>query len=80
MGMPFELQTMIITNGFENRLDQNFFELVKDGYHLYPLHVPIPVKRSIDGDLTGEGIIQKLELSEGKTTIIYELLKLKSIN
>jgi len=80
MGMPFELQTMIVTNGKEKRLEQNFFELKKEGYLLYPLHIAIPVKRSKEGELTGEGIIQKLELYDGKTTIIYELLKLKNIN
>lgn len=80
MGMPLELKTMIETNGEEKRLDGNTFTLEKEGYQLYPLNIPILVYEKIDDDPIGKGTITKLTFENGKTMIIYQLLKLKSTN
>ncbi|EFV77056.1 MULTISPECIES: DUF2584 domain-containing protein [Cytobacillus] len=80
MGMPLELNTMIVTKGREKRLDENFFSLVKDGYRLYPLDIPVEVKRTIDGDLNGMGIIRKVEWENSQTLITYQLVSLNSTN
>ncbi|TKC15894.1 DUF2584 domain-containing protein [Robertmurraya kyonggiensis] len=80
MGMPMELNTMIVTKGKEKRYKDNLFTLVKEGYRLYPLEIPIEVKRTIEGDLIGIGEIQKVEWENKKTTIHYQLVSLNSTN
>ncbi|MDQ0158004.1 DUF2584 domain-containing protein [Robertmurraya andreesenii] len=80
MGMPLELNTMIVTKGRETRLDENLFTLVKEGYRLYPLDIPIEVKRTIDGDSSGIAEIRKVEWENNTTTIYYQLISLYSTN
>ncbi|WHY61067.1 DUF2584 domain-containing protein [Cytobacillus firmus] len=80
MGMPLELNTMIVTKGKEKRLDENYFSLVKEGYRLYPLDIPVEVKRTIDGDLNGMGVIRKVEWENSQTLITYQLVSLNSTN
>lgn len=80
MGMPLELNTLIVTKGRENRYEDNNFTLVKEGYRLYPIDIPIEVKRTIDGDLSGIGKIRKVEWENNTTTIHYQLVSLNSTN
>ncbi|SEM40507.1 Protein of unknown function [Mesobacillus persicus] len=80
MGMPLELNTMIVTKGREERLEENLFRLQKDGYRLYPIDIPLEVKKMIEGESSGTAIIKKLEWSGTKTVIIYQLLSLNSTN
>lgn len=80
MGMPLELNTMIVTKDRESRLEENLFSLIKDGYRLYPLEVPIEIKRTLGGDTCGVALIKKVEWENSKTTIQYELVSLNSTN
>lgn len=80
MGMPLELNTMIVTKGRETRQANNEFVLIKEGYRLYPLDIPIEVKKTIASESSGEGIIKKIEWSEEKTRITYRLISLHSTN
>ncbi|WP_158176555.1 DUF2584 domain-containing protein [Heyndrickxia camelliae] len=80
MGMPLELNTIIVTKGNENRIGDNLFLLEKTGYRLYPIDIPIDVKRTMDSDSSGTAIIQKVEWEKGKTTIFYQLISLNSTN
>lgn len=80
MGMPLELNTMIVTKGKEIRLEENWFMLEKESYRLYPLHIPLEVKKTIEGELIGTASIEKLEWAEGKTKITYQLIALNSTN
>lgn len=80
MGMPLELNTMIVTKGKEKRHEENWFSLQKDGYRLYPLDIPIEVKKTIEGELTGYGLIKKVEWSDSSTLLTYQLLSLKTTN
>ncbi|MGN1402681.1 MAG: DUF2584 domain-containing protein [Bacillus sp. (in: firmicutes)] len=80
MGMPMELNTMIVTKGKEERLDSNDFTLAKQGYRLYPLHVPLSVQKTIGGETSGIGIIKKLTWENDQTIITYELTSLYSVN
>jgi len=80
MGMPLELNTMIVTKGKEQRVEENFFQLQKSEYRLYPMHIPLEVKKTIAGELIGTATIEKLEWHEGKTTILYRLIALNSTN
>ena len=50
MGMPLELNTMIVTKGNELRIKENDFNLVKKDYRLYPLEIPLEVRKTIDSE------------------------------
>jgi hypothetical protein len=80
MGMPMELNTMIVTKGNETREEENIFRLVKAGYRLYPIDIPIDVRKTIQSDSSGTAVIQKIEWTSEKTIITYQLLSLNSTN
>ncbi|UTE79546.1 DUF2584 domain-containing protein [Rossellomorea sp. KS-H15a] len=80
MGMGLELNTMIVTKGKEMRKEENLFQLQKDGYRLYPMHLPIDVKKTKHSDPSGFGRIEKMEWKDEKTTIVYRLISLNSTN
>ncbi|QPC47302.1 DUF2584 family protein [Mangrovibacillus cuniculi] len=80
MGMPVEFQTMIVTKGKEVRQEGNLFELTKDGYRIYPLNIPIEVKRTKEGEVAGVGVVVRQTWEEDATTIQYELKALNSTN
>ncbi|MCQ6278449.1 DUF2584 domain-containing protein [Bacillus sp. EB600] len=80
MGMPLELNTMIVTKGREKRLEENLFLLEKKGYRLYPIDIPVDVRKEIEGDSNGTGMIKKVEWQNQATFITYELVSLNSTN
>ena len=80
MGMPLELNTMIVTKGKEERVENNDFKLIKKGYRLYPLEVPFEFRKAVEGELMGTGIIKKVVWENSKTKITYELISLTSVN
>ncbi|WP_409251733.1 DUF2584 domain-containing protein [Bacillus sp. SCS-153A] len=80
MGMGLELNTMVVTKGNEARLKENTFQLIKEGYRLYPMEIPVEVKRMKDGETNGFGKITKLQWENGQTVITYELISLNSTN
>lgn len=80
MGMPLELNTMIVTKGKEKRVEENVFVLEKEGYRLYPLDIPLQVHKTKKGECTGTALIRKIELSNEKTVLEYELISLNSTN
>ncbi|MGE6628781.1 DUF2584 domain-containing protein [Bacillus sp. NPDC077027] len=80
MGMPVEFNTMIVTKGKETRLEENVFELIKEGYRLYPINIPIEVRKTKDGEKTGTAQVEKLELADDATKVIYRLISLHSTN
>jgi hypothetical protein len=80
MGMPLELNTMIVTKGKEIRLDHNLFSLQKEGYRLYPLEIPLEVRKQKNGESSGQAVIKRVEMANQQTTITYELISLNSTN
>ncbi|MFP7300444.1 DUF2584 domain-containing protein [Neobacillus niacini] len=80
MGMPFELNTMIVTKGREKRVEENLFQLEKEGYRLYPIEIPIDVRKTIESDTSGTAVIKKVEWQDSKTTLTYQLISLNSTN
>ncbi|MBM7606080.1 hypothetical protein JOC75_004110 [Metabacillus crassostreae] len=80
MGMPVEFNTMIVTKGKEQRIAENTFQLTKDGFRIYPIDIPIEVRKTKTGEVTGEAIVEKLQLSENQTMITYKLINLNSTN
>lgn len=80
MGMPVEFNTMIVTKGKEQRIEENMFQLTKEGYRIYPIDIPIEVRKTIEGEIVGKAIVEKLQLAENKTVVTYRLLGLNSTN
>ncbi|MGM9923125.1 MAG: DUF2584 domain-containing protein [Bacillus sp. (in: firmicutes)] len=80
MGMPLELNTMIVTKGNEERLNSNDFILIKDGYRLYPLEVPLDIRKTMHSESIGTAVIKKVVWENSKTKITYELTSLHSVN
>jgi Protein of unknown function (DUF2584) len=80
MGMPLELNTMIVTKGREKRVEENVFILQKEGYRLYPIDIPIDVRKTIESDSSGTAVIKKVEWQQNETTITYQLISLNSTN
>jgi len=80
MGMPMELNTMIVTKGREEREEENIFQLKKEGYRLYPIDIPLDIRKTIESESSGVAVIQKVEWQNEATTITYKLISLKSTN
>ncbi len=80
MGMPMELNTLIVTKANEKRVEENLFVLKKDGYRLYPIEIPIDIRKTLDGESRGTARIKKVEWENNCTTITYELISLNSSN
>jgi hypothetical protein len=80
MGMPLELNTMIVTKGREQRIEENLFLLEKKGYRLYPIDIPIDVRKEKNSESNGTGIIKKVEWENQVTVITYQLVSLNSTN
>ncbi len=80
MGMPLELNTMIVTKGREKREEENLFVLKKEGYRLYPLDIPLDVRKTIESDSSGTAVIKKVEWQNNSTILTYQLVSLNSTN
>ncbi|MGM0875003.1 MAG: DUF2584 domain-containing protein [Bacillota bacterium] len=80
MGMPVEFNTMIVTKGKEQRIEENIFQLKKEGYRIYPIDIPIEVRKVKNGEIAGEAIIEKLELTDNQTVLTYRLIALNTTN
>lgn len=80
MGMPVEFNTMIVTKGNEIRVEENIFQLKKEGYRIYPIDIPIEVRKTKSGEVLGEAIIEKLQLHDNETEVTYRLIALNSTN
>ncbi len=80
MGMPLELNTMIVTKAREKRVAENIFTLRKSGYRLYPLNIPLQVRREVSAGASGMATIHKVEWENEETMITYELFALNTSN
>ena len=57
MGMPLELNTMIVTKGNEKRVTDNIFQIEKKGYRLYPLDIPLNIHKTKNGECIGTAVV-----------------------
>ena len=80
MGMPLELNTLIVTKGREKRIEENLFQLEKERYRLYPIEIPLDIRKTLESNSSGSALIKKLEWENNKTTITYQLISLNSTN
>ncbi|RSL29389.1 DUF2584 family protein [Salibacterium salarium] len=80
MGFSIEMNWEIITHKHSKRLGERTFQLVKEGYHLFPLDTAIVIQTEEDKAPFGTAIITKVEWGNGRTTLYYELISLTSVN
>jgi len=83
MGMPLEMNWMIVTKGREEKVpnEENCYKLKKEGYRLYPLDIPvIEVRQTKESTPIGTAEIKKVTQENGHTTIVYILKKLNGVN
>lgn len=80
MGMPLELNTMIVTKGNEKRINSNDFSLIKSGYRLYPMEIPIDIRKTKHSESIGTAVIKQVVWEKETTKITYELISLHSVN
>lgn len=82
MGMPLELNTMIVTKNREEKTEiENIYRLTKDGYRLYPLDLPvIEVKTTKNSSPYALAKIHRLVWEHEQTVITYELMDLIGVN
>lgn len=59
---------------------RQFVRAEKDGYRLYPLDVPLEVRRTLQSEASGIAVVKKLEWEDNRTTVTYELVSLYSTN
>ena len=62
MGMPLEFQTLIVTKGKEKRVKDNLFILEKEGYRIYPIDIPIEVRRTLQSEASGQAVVKSWNL------------------
>ncbi|ENQ3106439.1 DUF2584 family protein [Bacillus cereus] len=79
--MKFEMHTKIIANETEKRLhtEDNIFQLMLEGYHLFVVDEILPVYKTRQ-ELVGSAVVKKVEWAEGRTTLLYQLISLQSVN
>lgn len=83
MGMPLEMNWMIVTKGKEEKVveEENCFKLTKDGYRLYPLDIAVvEVRKTKEAATIGLAEIKEMIWKDGNTTIVYMLKKLNGVN
>lgn len=80
MNMPFTMQTCILTNGAEKRLDGNTFKLELEGYHLYILNSLQTVQKTKKTQPAGKAKVIEVTWKENKTQLTYELIDLNNVN
>lgn len=80
MGMPLELNTLIVTKGREKRIEENLFELEKEGYRLYPIEIPVDIRKTLYCSSSGMALIKRVTWENNVTTITYQLISLNSTN
>ncbi|WP_252311251.1 DUF2584 family protein [Sinobaca sp. H24] len=80
MGFKMEMNWEIITHKQAERLDERKFELIKDGYQMYPMDTALPIHTYEDKEAFGKAVIVKVEWGSGRTTMYYELVSLASVN
>ncbi|MDM5199158.1 DUF2584 domain-containing protein [Fictibacillus enclensis] len=81
MGMPMELNTMIVTKNKEIRLkSSNLYTLTKEGYRLYPLDIPLEIRKTKETKPVAIAKINEMTWKNGQTELTYELLDLNTVN
>ncbi|ASF39625.1 MULTISPECIES: DUF2584 domain-containing protein [Halobacillus] len=82
MATPLSMEWILITNGKEQRLndEDNLFEIVFEGYRIFPLNEKLEIKRTLKSEQLGAGIIEELTFKNHFTYCKYRLVSLHSVN
>jgi hypothetical protein len=80
MQMPIMIQSNLVTNGNELRLEGNVFQISLDGYKLFILDHPVPVQKKENSSPVGKAVIKEVTWKENSTHLVYELIDLHGVN
>jgi Protein of unknown function (DUF2584) len=80
MQMPIMIQSNLVTNGKEKRLEGNVFQISLDGYSLFILDHPVPVQKKENNSPVGKAVIKEVTWKENCTHLVYELIDLHGVN
>lgn len=58
----------------------NHYYLTEEGFHIYPIGVPINIYTHGNAKPAGTAIVKEVVLRENKTIALYELVALSSVN
>ncbi len=79
--MKFEMHTNIVSFDKEIRIDveNNQFELILHGYHLFPLEQPLTLYKT-EKEKTGTAVVKSVTWKQDQTVVVYQLISLYSVN
>lgn len=81
MGSVFEMDWMIVPDGNQKRiLETNDFILTMEHYHVFPIGQPVAVRDNHEVNDLGTAVIKKIVWENDRTTIVYELIDLFSVD
>jgi Protein of unknown function (DUF2584) len=80
LNMPLTMNTSIVTNGFEKRLEGNTFKLELPGYHLFALNHLLNVRKTEKSQPAGKAKVIEVTWKEDITQLTYELVDLHNVN
>ncbi|UOR12524.1 DUF2584 family protein [Halobacillus amylolyticus] len=82
MSTPLSMEWSLITQGNEQRVysNDNLFQVVFDGYKLFPMNEKLDVRRTRKSDQIGTGMIEEIVLKDNTTICKYRLISLYSVN
>lgn len=78
--MKLEFEDEIITENQEERMEGNGYSLEIEGYHVFIIDKPIPIKKRKEQKTIGVGVVQSLVWKNGYTFITFELISLNGVN
>ncbi|WP_170007997.1 DUF2584 family protein [Bacillus fonticola] len=73
-------ETKLVTEGKAKRLKQNTFELLLDGYHLFPIGEELTLYKTAASEPSGTATVSSLKWEADQTVLRYELHSLHSTN
>lgn len=78
--MKINYQSILITDGSEVRIGENIFEVIKEGYELYPMEQILDFKKKEIEQSNGKIKIKEITWRSNLTVLTYELISLNSVN
>ena len=78
--MQMHLESEVVTDGLENRLENDSYLLELKGYHVYPLDKELLIYKKRLERPFGRVIINKIAWEKGVTFVVYNLVSLNTVN
>ena len=74
------LESEVVTDGLENRLENDSYLIELKGYHMYPLDKELLIYKKRLERPFGRVIINKVSWEKGVTFVVYNLVSLNTVN